>query len=339
MKLRKSKRILTTSLVAVIIVVLIVAGTLIYLNINNPATSNLEQVSVTDVQVVFSSILYVAEEQGYFTQNGLNVTFPKYPTSEAGFIDLSNGKVDFVQSSEYPIVRAVFDNRDIAVVATIDKADLVNLIGRKDHGIEDISDIVGKRIGVGKGTIREFYLGRYLDLNGMSIQDVTIVNLSLQESVNAVANGTIDAVVTPDTVWYNRVMAELGSNGVAFPIQAGQPVFTELVCRSDYIANHSETITKLLRALNMAEEFIINHPTEAQVIVEKRLNFTNADLGWDHYRFSLSLDLPLLTAMRDEAQWMVNNKLTNQTQIPDFTNYIYTDALKLVKPDSVTING
>ncbi len=339
MKLRKSKRILTTSLVAVIIVVLIVAGTLIYLNINNPATSNLEQVSVTDVQVVFSSILYVAEEQGYFTQNGLNVTFPKYPTSEAGFIDLSNGKVDFVQSSEYPIVRAVFDNRDIAVVATIDKADLVNLIGRKDHGIEDISDIVGKRIGVGKGTIREFYLGRYLDLNGMSIQDVTIVNLSLQESVNAVANGTIDAVVTPDTVWYNRVMAELGSNGVAFPIQAGQPVFTELVCRSDYIANHSETITKLLRALNMAEEFIINHPAESQVIVEKRLNFTNADLGWEHYRFSLSLDLPLLTAMRDEAQWMVNNKLTNQTQIPDFTNYIYTDALKLVKPDSVTING
>ena len=73
--------------------------------------------------------------------------------------------------------------------------------------------------------------------------------------------------------------------------------------------------------------------------MEKRLNFTNADLGWENYRFSLSLDLPLLTAMRDEAQWMINNKLTNQTQVPDFTNYIYTDALKLVKPDSVTING
>ena len=338
MRLKKSKRILTAGLAAVVIVVLIVAGGIIYLDINSPNPSNLEQVSITDVHVVYSGILYVAEDQGYFIQNGLNVTFPDYPSSEAGFNDLSNGKVDFVQSAEYPIVRAVFDNRDIRVVATIDKADLINLIGRKDHGIENVLDLVGKRIGVGKGTIREFYLGRYLDLSGISIKDVTIVNLPLQESVDAVANGTIDAVVMPDTVWYNQVMAKLGSNGVAFPIQAGQPVFTELVCRSDYIANHSQTITKLLTALYQAETYIINHPAEAQAIVENRLNITNADLGWSNYRFSLSLDLPLLTAMRDEAQWMINNQLTNQTQVPDFANYIYTDALMSVKPNSVTID-
>ena len=149
----------------------------------------------------------------------------------------------------------------------------MNLIGRKDHGIENVSDLVGKRIGLGKGTIREFYLGRYLDLNGISIQDVTIVDLSLQESVNAIANGTVDAVVVPDAVWYNQVMAELGSNGVAFPIQEGQPVFTELVCTSEYIANHSQTVTKLLTALYEAENFILNHPAEAQSYRGKQVEF------------------------------------------------------------------
>ena len=93
MKLKKSKRILITSLVAVIIVVLIVAGTLIYLNINNPDTSNLEQVSITDVQVVFSSILYVAEEQGYFTQNGLNVTFPSTPLQKLDLLTYPTAKL------------------------------------------------------------------------------------------------------------------------------------------------------------------------------------------------------------------------------------------------------
>ncbi len=331
-----SRRSAIIGIVAAALVVLI-AGTLTYL-LSNPNASNLEPVSITDVQVVYSGILYVAENQGYFTQNGLNVTFPKYPTSEAGFNDLANGKVDFVQSSEYSIVRQIFDNSDLRIVATIDKADVMQLIGRKDHGIENVSDFIGKKIAVGQGTIREFYLGRYLNLNGISIQDVTIVYLSLQDSVNAIANGTIDAVVVPDAVWYNRVMAELGSNGVAFPVQGGQPVFTQLVCRSDYIVNHSQTITKLLTALYQAENFVVNHPAEAEVIVQNRLNFTSADLGWSDYRFSLSLDLALITAMRDEAQWMINNKLTNQTQVPDFTSYIYTDALKLVKPDSVTIN-
>ncbi len=335
LKLKISRRIATIA-TAVIIIVLIGSGALVYL-LSNP-TSNLEQVSITDVNVVYSGILYVAENQGYFTQNGLNVTFPNYPTSEAGFNDLADGKVDFVQSSEYSIVREIFDNSDMRIIATIDKADVMKLIGRKDHGIENVSDLVGKRIAVGQGTIREFYLGRYLNLNGISTQDVTVVYLSLQDSVNAIANGTVDAAVTPDAVWYNRVMAQLGSNGVAFQIQEGQPVFTQLVCRSDYIANHSQTITKLLTALYQAEKFILNHPAEAEAIVQNRLGMTSADIGLSDYRFSLSLDLSLITAMRDEAQWMINNKLTNQTQVPDFTSYIYTDALKLVKPDSVTIN-
>jgi NitT/TauT family transport system substrate-binding protein len=336
MKLKISRRIATIGIVAVITIALIGAGALIYL-LSNP-TSNLEPVSITDVKVVYSGILYVAESQGYFTKNGLNVTFQDYPTAEAGFNDLTNGKVDFAQSSEYSIVRVILDNRDIQVIATIDKTYAMSLIGRKDHGIENVSDLVGKKIGLGKGTIREFYLGRYLDLHGINVQDVTIVDLSLQESVEAIANGTVDAVIVPDVVWYNQVMAKIGSNGVAFPIQEGQPVFTELVCTSEYLADHSQTVTKLLTALYEAENYILNHPAEAQTIVENRLNFTSADLGWDNHYFALSLDLALITAMRDEAQWMINNKLTNQTQVPDFTSYIYTDALKLVKPNSVTIN-
>jgi ABC-type nitrate/sulfonate/bicarbonate transport system substrate-binding protein len=331
----KSRRFITVTLVVVIALV-IVTGGLIYL-LNNQNES-LEQVSVTDLRVVYSGLLYIAQDQGYFEQNGLNVTFIYYPTSEAGFNDLANGKVDIVLSSEYPIVRTVFDNRDVRVISTIDKADVVDLIGRKDRGIENVSDFEGKTIGVGKGTLREFYLGRYLNLHGISLEDVTIVNLPLQESVDAIANGTVDAVVMPDPVWSNQVMSELGSNGVGFAIQEGQPAFTQLVTRSDYLANKSQTVTKLLTALYQAETFALNHPEEAQVIVQNELNLTSADVGWDNHRFSLSLDLPLVTAMRDEAQWMINNNLTNQTEVPDFTNYIYTDSLKLVKPYSVTIN-
>lgn len=280
----------------------------------------------------------MAENQGYFKRNGLNVTFKDYPTAEEGFNALTKGEVDVAQSSEYSIVRAVLDGKDIQVIATIDKTYAMNLIGRKDHGIENISDLVGKKIGLGKGTIREFYFGRFLNLNGINLQQVTIVDLPLQQSANAIENGTVDAVAVPDAVWYNQVMAVLGGNGIVFPIQEGQPVFTELVCTTEYIASHPQTIIKLLTALHEAEDFILKHPDQAQAIVADRLNFTSADLAWDNHYFALSLDLALITAMRDEAQWLINNKLTSQTQVPDFNEHIYTDALKVVKPDSVTIH-
>ncbi len=299
----------------------------------------LENLSITDVRVAYSGILYLAQDQGFFTKNGLNVTFRDYSTAEAGFVDLASGRVDVAQSAEYSIVRAVLNGNDLKVIATTDKTYAMSLICRNDKGIDDVSDLVGKKIGLGKGTIREFYVGRFLDLNGINPMDVTIVNLSLQESVEAIGNGSVDAVVVPDAIWYNQVMAKLDGNGVAFEIQEGQPVFTELVCTSDYIANHSQTIIKLLSALQEAEEYIFDHPDQAEAIVRNRLNFTVADLAWSDHHFELSLDLPLITAMHDEAQWLINNRLTNQTQVPDFNNYIYSDALKAVKPDSVTINA
>jgi len=336
MKLKKPPRIVTVGITTVAIIVLIAAGALILGSY--PDTSTLTPVSITDVNVVYSGILYVAEDQGYFTKNGLNVTFQDYPNAEAGFNALENGEVDFAQSAEYTIVGEIFDNKDIQIVATIDKADVMALICRPDHGIQNPLDLAGKKIAVGEGTIREFYLGRYLNLKGISIQDVNVVYLSLQESVEALANGTVDAVVVPDAVWYNQVMAEIDRAVVAFPIQEGQPVFTVLACRSNYTASNPETVTKLLKALYEAEAYIANHPTQAEAIVQNRLNMTSLDLGWSNYRFSLSLGLPLVTAMRDEAQWIINNNLTNKTQVPDFMNYIYTDALKLVKPYSVTID-
>ena len=52
-------------------------------------------------------------------------------------------------------------------------------------------------MGLAFGTIAHFYLGRFLELNGMSIQDVNLVDLKTPaEWVNAVVNGSVDAVAT-----------------------------------------------------------------------------------------------------------------------------------------------
>jgi NitT/TauT family transport system substrate-binding protein len=51
----------------------------------------------------------------------------------------------------------------------------------------------------------------------------------------------------------------------------------------------------------------------------------------------LTLPQALLLAMEDQARWMIENKLTSQTAIPNYFDYIYLDGLKAVKPEAVTI--
>jgi NitT/TauT family transport system substrate-binding protein len=59
---------------------------------------------------------------------------------------------------------------------------------------------------------------------------------------------------------------------------------------------------------------------------------------WFSHQFSLSLDQSLVSTIEDEARWIINNNLTNQTVVPDFLKYMYVNGLNSVKPDSVNIN-
>jgi hypothetical protein len=58
---------------------------------------------------------------------------------------------------------------------------------------------------------------------------------------------------------------------------------------------------------------------------------------WPDSQFSLSLDQSFITAMEDEARWMIANNLTAEKQVPNFNDYVNEDALKALKPESVNI--
>jgi ABC-type nitrate/sulfonate/bicarbonate transport system substrate-binding protein len=335
MKAKINKR--TAIVIAtVVIVALIVATAFFYQNTSNP--KKLESITIGVQPFSLFTPIYVAEDQGFFTQNGLNVTLRDYNTGAAEVADLPKGNIDIAISAEYAVVGKALTNTNISIIANIDEYELYNLVGRKDRGIESVSDLAGKNIGLSQGTILEFYLGRYLNLNGLSIQNVTLTNLQPQEYVNAIVNGTVDCGVILDPTQYVQIQQSLDNNTVLFPMQSAQPAFLVLSCNNDYIASHPETIKNLLRTLDQAETFINNHPTEAQQIAQNRLNLMSIDPNtWSNIHFSISLEQSLVIAMQDEAQWMINNHLTNQTALPNFSDYIYTDGLKAVKPESVTV--
>ena len=105
---------------------------------------------------------------------------------------------------------------------------------------------------------------------------------------------------------------------------------------------HTETVRRLLKSLQEAEDYLLRHPDEAKAIVQRlqrRLNYDDSYIAsvWPQHQFTLSLDQTLIVAMKDEAQWMINNNLTSEKEIPDFVNYIYIDGLKTVKPEAVNI--
>lgn len=333
---------LTTAIVIIAIVALSAAGVWYF---SNPQTS--DSGGLTSITVAYSpfestALLWVADDRHFFEQNGLNLTFRKYDSGAGSLDGVVNGEADItVGVTEFPLVRNAFRNVKVRAIGNIDKGYFTEVIARRDRGIMNISDLKGKRVGTTKGTVAEFHLGRFLNLHGMTMQDIELVDLRTPaEWVNEIVDGNIDAVATAQP-YANSARNRLGDDAIVWSAQSSQPLFALVISTDTWITEHPETTGKFLRSLAQGEEYTIAHPAEAKSIIQKRLNLDPGYMGivWKQNQFSLTLDHSLIAAMEDEARWMIANNLTDERKVPDFRKHIYTKGLDEIKPGSVMIIG
>jgi NitT/TauT family transport system substrate-binding protein len=323
----------------IVLVVAIVFSSFFYLNYSANLWGKPQSITIGNAQSFeCDTLIYVAQEQNFFSENGLNITIKDYPSGLAAVKGLLNGEVDVAATAEFPLVSKAFSGTNISALATIAKTELQDIICRKDRGIVQISDLSGKKVGVTMGTIAEFYFGRFLQINGLPSANVTLVNVSPAESANAITNGTVDALITWQP-YAHTIEDLLGSNAVVWPAQSDQRTFIVEVAKNEWITQHPDAVSRFLKSLAQAEQYLIQHPSQVKDMIQTKLNYSDDYMAaiWSKNTFSLSLDQSLILAMEGEARWMISGNLTNETAVPNFLNYIYFDGLVSVKPESVNI--
>ncbi|MDD1677497.1 MAG: ABC transporter substrate-binding protein [Methanomicrobiales archaeon] len=329
----------TLTIAVIAILILAGLGAWSFLDAQKTGPEKMESVVVAYSPFESTALIWIAADQHFFEKNGINVTLQKYDSGAGSLDALVNGESDITAGvTEFPLVRKAFQKEKIRAIGIIDRGYFTYLVARKDS-IENISDIKGKRVGTTVGTIAEFHLGRFLTLHGLSMQDITLVDVKTPKDwVNAVADGDIDAISTAQP-YANAAGDRLGSNAVIWSVQSGQPLFALVVSTDAWIAAHPDLVARFLLSLVQAEDYLRMHPAESRAIVQKSLNLDAGymDTVWQQNQFSVTLDQSLITAMEDEARWMIANNMTNATAVPDFREYIYSDGLEKAKPGSVNI--
>jgi ABC-type nitrate/sulfonate/bicarbonate transport system substrate-binding protein len=328
------------SAIVIIVVASLIFSSFIYLNQNYLPFGEKDSINVASANFESVALFWIAQDQGFFGHNGLNVTSNKFDTGVGSLGAVLNDDADIaVGPAEFPLVGQAFQNEPIKAIGCIDKIDFIYLIGRRDRGINSVSDLAGKTIGTTKGTVSEFYLGTLLNLNGLSMQNITLVDVRTPADwVNAVVNGTIDGVVTAQP-YANSAIGALGDNAFVWQAQSNQPQYALMISTNEWINAHPDLVERFLKSMLQAEEFTNNSPAKAQAIVKEHMNFTNVyiETVWKQNEFGLSLDQSLISAMEGEARWMISSNLTNATAVPNFLDYIYLQGLMSVKPGSVNI--
>lgn len=260
--------------------------------------------------------IIVAEQIGAFKAEGLDVNIvppsdPSLPPRlvAAGKADLAityQPQLHFFADQGLPLVR----------VGTLVNTPL-NTVITLDHAITSPAGLKGKKVGFSVTGIEEATLGTMLKHEGLSLHDVTPVNVNFQLT-GALLAGQVDAVIGG----YRNIEAQelllQGKNPVVFNVEEyGVPAYDELII----VANRDEAtqpkIAKFLAALKKGNAYLQAHPEETWKTFAKTHPELDTPLNHQAWQKTLPLfasDPAYLDTARYQAyeQFLFDNKLINK---------------------------
>lgn len=312
-------------------------GAFLYLSPQSHEKIKTESLTLGLMPSEVETLVYVAQEQGYFAANDLNVTLKNYTTGLLAVNGLLANDVDMATAADFVVVGKAMANKSVTSIGTIDKYSTAYLVVRTDLGIANVSDLKGKRIGVPIGTVAEFNLGRFLELQGIGMDQVTLVNVPINLEPNALENGSVSAIMTAQP-YMGTIEGDIPEKIAAWPAQSNSATNYLAVANASWAASNPDIIVRFLKALDQAESFVIHDPDASKQLLCNDLNRTSGYIQkiWTDHQFSLSLDQSLILTMEDQSRWMIRNNLTANS-VPNFLDYIYTSGLEAVNPGSVNI--
>ncbi|MBN1168007.1 MAG: ABC transporter substrate-binding protein [Methanospirillaceae archaeon] len=309
----------------------------------DPSPAKIDTLTIASGSAEYSFLTIFAEEKDFFRKYGLNVTMVTFPTGKDAVESLLAGNADCAYAAEFVGVSLLCRSPDpvvshLAIIGSTAESEVISFAVRNDSNITRPSDLQGKRISVPLGTQAEFFLGRYLALEGIPESDLTIIGSTPAGLISQVTAGTTDAAI----IWQSHVYTIrklIPGDVTIWPAQKGQVFFWLTYTTKETIQTRPELLGRFFSALKDTEQYLILHPDEARNCLQNTLTLTPGytDEIWNSTRFALSLDQNLLIAMEDEARWIQRENRSASKPIPLFLDTIDTGILDFVSPKSVRI--
>jgi NitT/TauT family transport system substrate-binding protein len=282
--------------------------------------------------------LYVAESQGFFAAEGVQVTLKETVGGVRAMQDLGDDKTDLATTSDTTIVFNSFSRNDFAVLATFASSSKhIGIVVGKSAGYARPEQLAGKRIGTVVGSGGQFYSDSWLIFHGVDPKTTRSVSLQPETMATALAKGEVDAVAIWDP--YRLDVLKTVPGATLLPNPGIYTVSLNLAAERKLMGSRDEDLTRVLRALLRAEQFIGAEPAKAQALLRERLKLEQAyvDQVWPNYRYRLALEQSLLTTLESEARWARQEGHVRADRSPNFLSFIYSGPLRKVSPDRVGI--
>ena len=223
--------------------------------------------------------MIVAKERGMFAAAGLDVDLvpPADPSAPPRLVAAE--QADLAISYQPQLHVQVDEGLPLVRIGTLAETPLNALVVLESSGINTLADLKGKTVGFSVGGFEDAVLGAMLKTVGLSLTDVTLVNINFALSPSLIT-GKVDAVIGAFRNFELNQLDIEGHPGKAFyPEENGVPVYDELilVAKSDRVDD--PRFRTFLDVIENATLYITNHPEDAWDLFVKNHPDLNNDLN------------------------------------------------------------
>ncbi|MDX2503463.1 MAG: ABC transporter substrate-binding protein [Gammaproteobacteria bacterium] len=301
--------------------------------------SHAEQIIIAVSVTPLSAPVVIAYEQGYFSEQGLNIHLQEYLGGMRTAQALFKGKAHFATSSEAVVMFNSFERSDFVVIGTFVESDNdVKILTTDKTAIHTVKDLSGHRVGTIIGTSAHFFIDHTLLMNGVDTETVEIVKINPEDTSKYLLSGEVDAVASWEPFIFHG-QTELGKSAV---LVQHDNMYTEtfnLIVMKEFARQNPRLLEKLLTALLQANRYINKNKDRAQKMVAKRFSkdLQVIQSTWKDFNFSLSLHQSLLTALESQGRWALERGFVKGDRVPNYLNYLMIEPLEKIDSSAVTV--
>ncbi|QXJ22554.1 ABC transporter substrate-binding protein [Actinomadura graeca] len=231
------------------------------------------KLKVGALPVVGNVPLFLAQEKGFFREEGLDVEISTDVSNPANAVPaVLSGDLDLITSNSVTFLQAVGKRLPVTFVSAVssNSPEYTGTYVKKDSPIRTIKDLAGKKVGLlALGGIQHVAYLKAAKDSGIDPGSVTFVELPIQNTVSALESGKVDAagLIEP--------FITIGGSGlrrIASGLDEGlgpQTLVTGMMTSNKFVKANPDAAGGFARAMARAETYCADHPGDVRATLGK----------------------------------------------------------------------
>lgn len=230
--------------------------------------SGLTKVSLGMVPWPAFELFYLAEEEGIFEKNGLDVDIQEFSSTTDNSSAFVGGQLDFCTYASSESISPFAEGADFKVVLLADKSNgCEGLVTTSD--IKTVKDLKGKTVATQYYSVDHLLLLTLLQENGMTADDIDLVDMTIENAGNTFIAGQCDAAC----IW-DPYFSQAKNNGanVLYSTKDNPDIISDVLAASgDMIKNNPDVVEAMVKSYYEAADYWRDNQDEANEFMASKL--------------------------------------------------------------------